>query len=186
MYVKLEHYLYTNHVPDYFNYGTMGYVLGSELAEAIGVGALDANDSRRASWDSRTKSGHTTLLQCLMDKRSKLGFRELDAARANEQKKFMLTLSQGVRIAYRTLMRTFRLQAHTGKVFDQYWPEAQHVFFVRACMIWCSSETTAGPLTPREMCLLPLYSMKEFADRYNCANGGPFPSTAASGGFCAT
>lgn len=76
------------------------------------------------------------------------------------------------------------LQAHTGKVFDEYWPDAQHVFFVRACMVWCNSEAKADPLTPREKCMLPLYIMREFADRYNCPQSSASPSDDSTE-FCA-
>ncbi|XP_077536017.1 uncharacterized protein LOC144148341 [Haemaphysalis longicornis] len=181
---QLEHYLYPSWVPDYYNYATMGYLLANQLAAVMGVGELSVTDKHRTSWDNATVSRHEAVLQCLLAKRKQLGFGELDERKADKQTALMMTLSHGIRLAYMALKKLFRDQAHTDKLFRSYWPEAQHVFFVRTCMIWCTSESKADPLTPREKCMLPLYSMREFSEHYNCANSVDTTSNASTPGFC--
>lgn len=66
------------------------------------------------------------------------------------------------------------MQAGTTKVFNDFLPEAQHVFFSRFCLVWCNAAESSGILTPREKCMLPLYNMEEFAERYSCKGRANF------------
>ncbi|KAK8785112.1 hypothetical protein V5799_008523 [Amblyomma americanum] len=191
-------YLYNYHVPDYFNYGTMGGLLGAQLAETVGVAV---NDDRQSTWDPATATKHGELLRCLTERRRHLGFPDFHPATADQQQTQMVTLSISARLAYSGLKRVFRRkglqsleppilklsnisltllvtsdcvslrvfsQSRTVKVFNDYWPEALRVFFSRFCLLWCSGSQAADPLTAREKCVLPLYNMEEFAELYNC------------------
>ncbi|XP_077523366.1 neprilysin-3-like [Amblyomma americanum] len=170
-------YLYPFRVPDYFNYGTLGAFIAVKLAEVVGIGVKHPSQS---SWDQDTQANHAKLLSCLAERRKNMGFGDLDSGTAGAQQTLMVTLSLGVRLAYISLTDAFRKKAGTRKVFNDYLPEAQHVFFSRFCLLWCNAAETPGTLTAREKCMLPLYNMEEFAERYNCKGHANFTTAA----FC--
>ncbi|KAK8773902.1 hypothetical protein V5799_011562, partial [Amblyomma americanum] len=170
-------YLYIYDVPDYFNYGTMGALLGVQLAEIAAVGV---KDQRQSTWDNWSLNKHGEMLQCLLRRRKLLGFPSFNPTTADKQQTHLLTLSVGARLAYSGLKNAFRRKSRTVKVFNDYWPEALRVFFTRFCLLWCSGSGKADPLTPRAKCILPLYNIEEFGELYECdvnSTGGPFCPT---------
>ncbi|KAH7972539.1 hypothetical protein HPB52_013273 [Rhipicephalus sanguineus] len=171
-------YLYPFRVPDFFNYGTLAVLIARVLiADVVGTGAGNAHQD---SWDNVTRSNLAEVMSCLEERRASLGFGNLSSVSGARQKALILTLTMSVRLAYYALMKTFRLKAGTAKVFNDYWPAAEEVFFARFCLLWCSASNDANPLTPREQCMLPLYNMEEFVEHYSCKSRANF-STAA---FC--
>ncbi|KAK8784538.1 hypothetical protein V5799_009097 [Amblyomma americanum] len=168
-------YLYTFRVPDYFNYGTLGALIAVKLADIVGVGVKDPSQT---SWDKDTLANHAKIISCLTERRTNVGFGDLDPATAGAQQTLMVTLSLGVRMAYFAFTDAFRKKAGTTKVFNDFLPEAQHVFFSRFCLVWCNAAESPGILTPREKCMLPLYNMEEFAERYSCKGRANFTTAA--------
>ncbi|XP_054928952.1 uncharacterized protein [Dermacentor andersoni] len=160
-------YVYLFRVPDFFNYGTLAALLARELVTGA-VGSLQ-ND-----WNDETRAQHAQVLRCLAERRKSLGFGGLSPDGGERKEELVLTLTISVRIAYYALMKSFRIQAGTGKMFNEYWPAAEQVFFARYCLLWCSASEVANPLTPREKCMLPLYNMEEFVDHYGCKDRANF------------
>ncbi|KAL3228367.1 hypothetical protein MRX96_048599 [Rhipicephalus microplus] len=165
-------YLYPFRVPDFFNYGTLAVLIARVLiADVVGT---STGSTQQDSWDNVTRVKHAEVMSCLAQRRASLGFGDLNPVSGAQQKALILTLTMSVRLAYYALMKTFRLKAGTAKVFNDYWPAAEEVFFARFCLLWCSASNDANPLTPRELCMLPLYNMEEFVDHYSCKSRANF------------
>ncbi|KAH8029309.1 hypothetical protein HPB51_025177 [Rhipicephalus microplus] len=97
------------------------------------------------------------------------------------QQAMMLSLSAGARLAYAAMEADFRERVGGNEELAQkWWPDVQETFFMRFCLTWCSSIRAPVPLTYEEMCLLPLYNMKEFGARYGCKSN----STYSAGPMC--
>ncbi|XP_075553918.1 uncharacterized protein LOC142586919 [Dermacentor variabilis] len=62
--------------------------------------------------------------------------------------------------------------AHVDAVL--YMQNARRTFFSRSCLLWCSSDSAAGPLTARERCMVPLHNMRDFADTFGCSGRQDF------------
>ncbi|KAL1467881.1 hypothetical protein MTO96_041852, partial [Rhipicephalus appendiculatus] len=86
----------------------------------------------------------------------------------DEQHNEIFRMAQGLRLAYNALLANFRAASPDYDVFSRHWPEAQWAFFVRSCVVHCTADQAPRPLTPREMCLLPLHNMDEFAGAFEC------------------
>ncbi|XP_075528578.1 uncharacterized protein LOC142560393 [Dermacentor variabilis] len=56
--------------------------------------------------------------------------------------------------------------------WHEYWMDAQRTFFVRYCLMSCAASTVPGHLDPKAHCTLPLATMDEFSDAFNCSNDG--------------
>ncbi|KAH8028702.1 hypothetical protein HPB51_018126 [Rhipicephalus microplus] len=165
-------YLYPFRVPDFFNYGTLAVLIARVLiADVVGT---STGSTQQDSWDNVTRVKHAEVMSCLAQRRASLGFGDVNPVSGAQQKALILTLTMSVRLAYYALMKTFRLKAGTAKVFNDYWPAAEEVFFARFCLLWCSASNDANPLTPRERCMLPLYNMEEFVDHYSCKSRANF------------
>ncbi|XP_065284408.1 uncharacterized protein [Dermacentor albipictus] len=160
-------YMYPFRVPDFFNYGTLAALIAQVLVTEV-VGSL------QSAWDSQTRVKHAEVLSCLAERRRSMGFGELNSDGDERQNALLLSLTMSLRVAYYALMKAFRLQAKTDKVFGDYWPAAEQVFFDRYCLLWCNAAQDANPLTPREKCMLPLYNMEEFVDHYGCKDRANF------------
>ncbi|XP_075553914.1 uncharacterized protein LOC142586916 [Dermacentor variabilis] len=165
--------MYPFRVPDFFNYGTLAALIAQVLVTEV-VGSL------QSAWDSQTRVNHAEVISCLAERRRSMGFGELNSDGDERQNALVLSLTMGLRLAYYALMKTFRLQAKTDKVFGDYWPAAEQVFFDRYCLLWCNAAQEANPLTPREKCMLPLYNMEEFVDHYGCKDRANFTTAPFS------
>ncbi|XP_077527858.1 uncharacterized protein LOC144139367 [Haemaphysalis longicornis] len=172
-------YMYIYRVPDYFNFAMVGTLLGVELSKLVGAGTLTVDDLRRTLWSSKTFASYAELQSCLLQRRVQLGFGTPGTNLTDDQQARMLTISHGVRLAYVAMKHGFRWKSSGTHSFDKYWPEAERVFFLRSCLLWCGAKTEL--LSPREMCMLPLYTMPEFSEHYECKGNDV---ATASGGFC--
>ncbi|KAH6925599.1 hypothetical protein HPB50_007980 [Hyalomma asiaticum] len=92
-----------------------------------------------------------------------------------EQQALMLSLSAGLRLAYAAMEADFRESVgHSESLIRKLWPDAQETFFMRFCLPWCSASHSPRTLTFKEMCLLPIYNMKEFGERYGCKSNSNY------------
>ncbi|KAH8032238.1 hypothetical protein HPB51_024015 [Rhipicephalus microplus] len=93
---------------------------------------------------------------------------------SQEQQATMYMIVQGLRLAFDSMEADFRDHAPDYSVFSAHWPEATRLFFVRYCLLWCSASERPNPLTPREMCLLPVHNMPEFAEAFGCSESARY------------
>ncbi|XP_075556656.1 endothelin-converting enzyme 2-like [Dermacentor variabilis] len=160
-------YLYSSGVPDYYNYGTVGGLMATRLIEAL-VMADHA-------WSKASKTKRGKVISCLAERHKRQGFGRKVSGEVRAQQVLMLSLSAGVRLAYAAMESHFRERMENNeKLIQKFWPAAQETFFTRFCLLWCSASKDPVTLTFKEMCLLPLYNMKEFGERYGCKSNSNF------------
>ncbi|KAL3217149.1 hypothetical protein MRX96_032582 [Rhipicephalus microplus] len=144
-------FLYAVGVPDRYNYGTVGGLLATKLIDVI--------VKNERTWNEVSKTKQAKVMACLFGKHNHLG----------------------ARLAYAAMEADFRERVGGNEELAQkWWPDVQETFFMRFCLTWCSSIRAPVPLTYEEMCLLPLYNMKEFGARYGCKSN----STYSAGPMC--
>ncbi|XP_075529843.1 neprilysin-11-like [Dermacentor variabilis] len=168
-----EPYMYGSDVPSYFNYGTVGALLASQVA--IIMHPDFAGFRHGGSWWARdTHDRYSLRIRCLVDLHYRLGFKDQVAESPQEQQAAMYTIVQGLRLAFDAMAEDFRNHAPNYGVFSAHWPEATRIFFMRYCLLWCSASRQPHPLTPREMCLLPVHNMPEFSDAFGCSDSAHY------------
>ncbi|XP_075723910.1 endothelin-converting enzyme 2-like [Rhipicephalus microplus] len=166
-------FLYAVGVPDRYNYGTVGGLLATKLIDVI--------VKNERTWNEVSKTKQAKVMACLFGKHNHLGFGEKARGDIAAQQAMMLSLSAGARLAYAAMEADFRERVGGNEELAQkWWPDVQETFFMRFCLTWCSSIRAPVPLTYEEMCLLPLYNMKEFGARYGCKSN----STYSAGPMC--
>ncbi|KAL1486283.1 hypothetical protein MTO96_009326 [Rhipicephalus appendiculatus] len=168
MYLR-DPYLYPHGVPMYYNFGTLGTQLATAMAQALNKDPGSGAASKSSSWwTDETRERHNRSLQCLESLYQRMGFEFGGGARGEQEALFIWV--QGVRLAYQALMNSFgELASHEDDAV-LYMQTARRTFFSRSCLLWCSSETTGGPLSPRQRCMVPLHNMREFADTFGCTD----------------
>ncbi|KAL1484699.1 hypothetical protein MTO96_032425 [Rhipicephalus appendiculatus] len=170
---QMEPYVYDSDVPAYFNYGAVGALLASQVAIIMHPNYAGAQNT--GSWWARdTHERYSRRVRCLVDLHYRLGFREHVTGSPQEQQAAMYTIVQGLRLAFDSMEADFRDHAPNYAVFSTYWPEATRIFFMRYCLLWCSASQKPNPLTPREMCLLPVHNMPEFAEAFGCSESARY------------
>ncbi|XP_037526000.1 uncharacterized protein LOC119403124 [Rhipicephalus sanguineus] len=170
---QMEPYVYNSDVPAYFSYGTVGALLASQVAKIMHPNYAGVRQS--GSWWARdTHDRYSRRIRCLVDLHYRLGFKDHVAGSPQEQQATMYTVVQGLRLAFDSMEADFRDHAPNYGVFSAYWPEAVRIFFMRYCLLWCSASQRPNPLTPREMCLLPVHNMPEFAEAFGCSKSARY------------
>ncbi|KAK8774524.1 hypothetical protein V5799_010945 [Amblyomma americanum] len=174
---QLVPFLYTTGVPDQYNYGAVGSLLAARLVDAL----LAEGDGGKGAWYPAAKDKGEKIVECLVARHHRQGFGRKVAGSSQSQRNAMLALSSGVRLAYAALEAIFLSQVASGRAIKENWPHIQEVFFIRYCLLWCSGTSTPNPITPNEMCLLPLYNMREFGELYKCPGKSNY---SAAGDLC--
>ncbi|XP_037581715.2 uncharacterized protein LOC119464918 isoform X2 [Dermacentor silvarum] len=170
---QMEPYMYDSGVPSYFNYGTVGALLAIQVA--IIMHPDYAGFRHGESWWARdTHDRYSRRIRCLVDLHYRLGFRDHVAESPQEQQATMYAIVQGLRLAFDSMAADFQDHAPNYGIFSAHWPEATRIFFMRYCLLWCSASQRPNPLTPREMCLLPVHNMPEFTDAFGCSDSARY------------
>ncbi|KAL3202021.1 hypothetical protein MRX96_042740 [Rhipicephalus microplus] len=139
---QMEPYVYDSDVPAYFNYGTVGALLASQVRT-------------NGSWWARdTHERYSHRLRCLVDLHYRLGFKSHVAGSLQEQQATMYMIVQGLRLAFDSM------EAGLSRP--------------RARLLRVHASERPNPLTPREMCLLPVHNMPEFAEAFGCSESARY------------
>ncbi|KAH6936839.1 hypothetical protein HPB50_023369 [Hyalomma asiaticum] len=166
--------LYSDLVPAYFNYGTVGALLASRIIEVI-VPAPSApvplpgrGPPRRTVWTQAALRMYNHSTRCLQRLHRSLGLQDEVAGSDEQQRRAMFLGAQGLRIAYDSMQAVFSRATAQQDAFRALWPHARAMFFARFCLLSCDADQRPRPLSPRGNCLLPLHSMPEFNDTFYC------------------
>ncbi|XP_065285499.2 uncharacterized protein [Dermacentor albipictus] len=162
----IPHLLYSEHVPVYFNYGTVGAVLAHETMVAFALAASHTTpDGRREYWWSGINpERYNGTIGCLHQLHADLGF---GLTVSNEQTDVMVISSLGLRLAFDSMHMSLKSVTRKDSS-DAIWHQAARTFFTRFCLLFCDPGRGPWILSPREMCLLPVHSMKEFGVTFEC------------------
>ncbi|KAL1472611.1 hypothetical protein MTO96_022912 [Rhipicephalus appendiculatus] len=164
---QMAPYLYTVGVPDRYNYGTVGGQLATRL--------IDAMVNNEHAWNNVSKTKQAKVMACLSERHNRQGFTKQVSGDLDWQQAVMLSVSAGARLAYAAMEADFRERVGDNEdLVRKWWPDVQETFFMRFCLPWCSVSQAPVPLTYKEMCLLPLYNMKEFGERYACKSNSNY------------
>ncbi|KAL1483627.1 hypothetical protein MTO96_033059 [Rhipicephalus appendiculatus] len=105
---------------------------------------------------------------CLQRLYRRLGLQGEVAGSEEQQRRAMFLGAVGLRTAYDGMQAVFRRATVHQDAFHALWPHARATFFARFCLLWCDADQRPRPLSPRGSCLLPLHSMPEFSEAFDC------------------
>ncbi|KAH9372603.1 hypothetical protein HPB48_019122 [Haemaphysalis longicornis] len=171
-------YLYaTTRVPTYFNYGTLGALIGTGIADVIAPPATISTPKMvdgetpagTAWWTEKALVRYNTSAACLQHLHTRLELPRPWGRRLALHGRAMFLRALGLRLAYDGLLASLGPQMDNDE-FRKLWPEAQAEFFARFCLLSCDADQLPDPvLTPRASCLLPLHNMREFGATFDCS-----------------
>ncbi|XP_070392153.1 uncharacterized protein [Dermacentor albipictus] len=166
--------LYSAGVPAYFNYGTVGALLAARIIEVITPAAAASGTlpgripPSHSVWTQDALRMYNQSTMCLQRLYRRLGMHGEESASDEQRRRAMFVGALGLRIAYDRLEATFREAAANQDAFSALWPQARAAFFARFCLLSCDADQRPRPLSPRGSCLLPLHTMREFDDAFDC------------------
>lgn len=181
-----EPYFYGKSLPRHFNYGTVGSLLSSRIAEVLGAehpkarasdnigreGKLQANES---DWSVQSLNRYRKSLKCLQELRARLDSGSDVSGPQHGHINVLLAWAQGLRVAYEALLTWFTAVAGDSDRFQHHWHAAQVLFFARFCLLSCSADHRSTTAVPgRDRCLLPLHNMRQFAETFECEDAKDF------------
>ncbi|KAK8757747.1 hypothetical protein V5799_004620 [Amblyomma americanum] len=160
-----EPYFYGKALPLHFNYGTVGSLLASRVAEVLGAdnpqtGGTNGTDPIYIPIVFQAASLWTSTVDICLDLCTDSSFcRPL----------------QGLRVAYEALLTWFTTVAGDSDRFQHHWHAAQVLFFARFCLLSCSADRRPTAAVPgRDRCLVPLHNMRQFAETFECGGAKGF------------
>ncbi|XP_075543898.1 uncharacterized protein LOC142578390 [Dermacentor variabilis] len=175
--------LYSAGVPAYFNYGTVGALLAARIVEVITPAATASgtlpdriHPPSHSVWTQGALRMYNQSTTCLQRLYWRLGLHGEESASDEQQRRAMFLGAVGLRLAYDRLEATFREAAASQDAFSALWPQARAAFFARFCLLSCDADQRPRPLSPRGSCLLPLHTMREFDDAFDCGAHQDFVS----------
>ncbi|XP_077520039.1 neprilysin-3-like [Amblyomma americanum] len=181
-----EPYFYGKALPLHFNYGTVGSLLASRVAEVLGAdnpqtggtngtgreGDPRANGSR---WSEQSVKRYRKSVECLRDLHARLGSAAGASGPQRKHINVLLAWAQGLRVAYEALLTWFTTVAGDSDRFQHHWHAAQVLFFARFCLLSCSADRRPTAAVPgRDRCLVPLHNMRQFAETFECGGAKGF------------
>ncbi|XP_077550663.1 neprilysin-1-like [Haemaphysalis longicornis] len=159
-----EPVFYPKGVGEPFNYGTLGALVAKTLSEAIGP----AGAARRADkietlwWTDQTATAYAESLRCFEEQYRHLENTTLPMAKELRDDAFIWVRS--ARIAF----DRYRIKYHTRAQRSRERRQHDQAFFIRFCLLTCSTHEDAKQLLPRLRCHLAVANIHQFFPAFQC------------------
>ncbi|CAN7995094.1 unnamed protein product, partial [Ixodes hexagonus] len=151
-------------VDDPFNYGTLGVMLARAVSKALGpTGSKVMADGTNVDWWTEATHLHfSRTVDCYMKQYLSME-RDSQGFSAKQREELFLSV-RSIRIAY----DRYQQDEKTRRTNMAELITRDRAFFVRACLLTCSSQEEAERLSRKSRCNLPVMNMPEFARTFGC------------------
>ncbi|XP_077550662.1 neprilysin-1-like [Haemaphysalis longicornis] len=159
-----EPVFYPKGVGEPFNYGTLDALVAKVLSEAIGpAGAARRADKIEALWwTDQTAAAYAESVRCFDEQYSHLENTTLPMAKELRDDAFIWIRS--VRIAF----DRYRMKYHARTLRSRERRQHDQAFFIRFCLLTCSTHEEAKQLLPRLRCHLAVANIHQFLPAFQC------------------
>ncbi|XP_037580673.2 neprilysin-1-like [Dermacentor silvarum] len=147
-----------------FNYGTLGVLVAMALSNAVGrKGArLSAAGIEENWWTDQTLQNYNEAARCYEEQYRRLS--NSTASFLDEQRDQVFLWTRAARIAFDRYRLKYKARITRGRERLQH----DRVFFMRLCLLTCTSREEVGDLWPRFRCHMPVLNMREFSEAFSC------------------
>lgn len=155
---------YPEGVGEPFNYGTLGVLVALALSSAVGRqgSRLSATGIEELWWTDQTVHNYDEASRCYEELYRRIS--NSTSALLDKQQNQVFLWTRATRIAfdrYRLKYRSRVSRTRERRLHDR-------VFFMRLCLLTCTSREEAGDLWPRFRCHISVANMDEFSDAFSC------------------
>ncbi|XP_072142398.1 uncharacterized protein [Dermacentor andersoni] len=169
--LRSEPIAYSSEVPLEYSIAILGALLAKELIRAVFPGS-EVSEGEWSSVETKRVRFYQECLGALARSVFNVSLEEGDGS-DTAQWAFAAHVTHG---ALRTALGKFdRVQN-----WNEYWSQAQRVFFRRFCLMWCTSKKERHLQIARMRCILPLINIAEFGNVFSC----PSHSLPRVSGLC--